>query len=51
MSDLIHDFTHVPLANETRLALEALTLHELNILNRQLEENKEATEAYYSARS
>jgi hypothetical protein len=51
MSDLIHDFAHVPLANETRLALEALTLHELNVLNRQLEENEEATEAHYPARS
>jgi hypothetical protein len=51
MSDLIHDFAHVPLANETRLALEALTLHELNVLNRQLEENEEATEAHYPVRS
>jgi hypothetical protein len=51
MSDLIHDFAHVPLANETRPALEALTLHELNVLSRQLEENEEATEAQYPALS
>lgn len=51
MSDLIHDFAHVPLANETRLALQALTLYGLNVLKRQLEENEEATEAYYPARS
>jgi hypothetical protein len=51
MSDFIHDFAHIPLANETRLALEALTLHELNVLNRQLEENEEVAEAHYPARS
>jgi hypothetical protein len=51
MSDLIYSFTYISLTNETRLALEALTLYELNVLNRQLKENKEATEAYYSTKS
>ena len=51
MSDLIHDFARVPLALETRLALEALTLPELNVLNRQLEEHEEATEARFPTRS
>jgi hypothetical protein len=51
MSDLIYSFTYIPLTNETRLALEALILYELNVLNRQLKENEEVTEAYYSTRS